>query len=105
VGLFFVLSVFILTYLHPQLEDWASTRDFLALRIARIWPAHLVTLFAAGVIHGYLLALPSGGLKLLANILMVQAWIPIIGWIFSYNSLSWSISTEFFFYLTFPLLI
>jgi peptidoglycan/LPS O-acetylase OafA/YrhL len=105
VGLFFVWSGFILTYVHPRLEDWAATRDFLALRIARIWPAHLVTLFAAGVIHGYLLALPSGGLKLLANVVMVQSWIPIISWIFSYNSLSWSISTEFFFYLAFPLLI
>jgi peptidoglycan/LPS O-acetylase OafA/YrhL len=61
VGLFLVLSGFVLTYVHPRLEDWATTRDFLALRIASIWPAHLVTLFAAGMIHGYLWRCPRAG--------------------------------------------
>ena len=36
---------------------------------------------------------------------MVHGWIPSASWYFSYNSVSWSISTELFFYLMFPLLI
>ena len=40
-----------------------------------------------------------------ANFLMVHGSIPSAPWYFSYNSVSWSISTEFFFYLMFPLLI
>ena len=43
--------------------------------------------------------------RALANLLMVQAWIPFPRYFFSYNSPSWSVSTEFFFYLIFPFLI
>ena len=41
----------------------------------------------------------------LANVLMINAWIPYPNYFFSYISPSWSVSTEFFFYLTFPFLI
>ena len=36
---------------------------------------------------------------------MVNAWIPYPNYFFAYNSPSWSISTEFFFYLFFPFII
>jgi len=36
---------------------------------------------------------------------MVHAWIPTIDYFFSYNALSWAISTEFGFYILFPLLL
>jgi len=36
---------------------------------------------------------------------MVHSWVPVRGVFFSFNSLSWTISTEFFFYLSFPFLI
>jgi peptidoglycan/LPS O-acetylase OafA/YrhL len=42
---------------------------------------------------------------LLANIALVHAWVPEAGFFFSYNAVSWSISTELGFYLLFPLLI
>ncbi len=41
----------------------------------------------------------------LANLLLVQSWIPLKASFFSYNTVSWSISTELGFYLLFPLLI
>jgi peptidoglycan/LPS O-acetylase OafA/YrhL len=101
VSLFFVLSGFILAYAYPQLDDRRAVRRFLVLRVARIWPAHVVTLA--------LWILAIGGtvfsLKFLANIAMVHAWIPLSPWYFSFNVPSWTISTEFFFYLAFPLLI
>jgi peptidoglycan/LPS O-acetylase OafA/YrhL len=100
VSLFFVLSGFILAHVYPQLETWPATKQFLALRIARIWPAHAVTLLLA--VLAYQVAIDE---RFLANLTMVHAWIPVGPWFFSYNAVSWSVSTEFFFYLMFPLLI
>jgi peptidoglycan/LPS O-acetylase OafA/YrhL len=42
---------------------------------------------------------------ILANLSLVHGWIPWRKVYFSYNSPSWSVSTEAFFYLAFPLLI
>jgi peptidoglycan/LPS O-acetylase OafA/YrhL len=101
VSFFFVLSGFILTYSYPSLASWAEVRRFLVYRIARIWPAHAVATFATiFAIH----AMPID-FKLVANLAMVHAWVPSWPWYFSYNAVSWSISTEFFFYLLFPFLI
>jgi peptidoglycan/LPS O-acetylase OafA/YrhL len=101
VSLFFVLSGFILTHVYPQLDDWRSARRFLVLRVTRIWPAHVAVLAL------WLIAIGGSifSAKFLVNLLMIQAWIPSAPWYFSFNAPSWSISTEFFFYLAFPLLI
>jgi peptidoglycan/LPS O-acetylase OafA/YrhL len=100
VSTFFVLSGFILAHVHPKLDDRRAVGHFLALRVVRIWPLHLVTLlFAAIVLVGSL------GLPFLANLTMTHAWVPLRNYYFSYNSVSWTISTEFFFYLMFPVLI
>lgn len=100
VSFFFVLSGFILTYRYPELSAWRDVRRFLILRIARIWPAHAVTTIAALVVFGQ-----AVDFKLIAHLSMVHAWVPSLPWYFGYNSPSWSISTEFFFYLLFPILI
>lgn len=100
VSFFFVLSGFILAYVYPSLDSGAAIRRFLRARIARIWPAHLTT-FLVTIL---LLDLPLSWIAA-ANLAMVQAWIPFGDYFFSYNSPSWSISTEFFFYLAFPILI
>ncbi|TAN64843.1 MAG: acyltransferase [Methylobacter sp.] len=101
VSFFFVLSGFILAYVYPKLETWAEIRRFWRARIARIWPALLASLFLTCWL------LPQGwdNKTGLANILMINAWIPLPRYFFAYNSPSWSISTEFFFYLAFPFLI
>jgi peptidoglycan/LPS O-acetylase OafA/YrhL len=100
VSFFFVLSGFILTYSYPRLAGWADVRRFLIYRVARIWPAHVVTTLITIVIY----SMPID-YRLVANLAMVHAWVPNWPWFFSYNSVSWSISTEFFFYLIFPFLI
>jgi peptidoglycan/LPS O-acetylase OafA/YrhL len=101
VSFFYVLSGFILAYVYPKLETWSEIRHFWRARIARVWPALSVSLFLAL----WLLSLRWDYKTGLANLLMVNAWIPFKGYFFSYNQVSWSISTEFFFYLAFPLLI
>jgi peptidoglycan/LPS O-acetylase OafA/YrhL len=106
VSFFFVLSGFILTYVYPSLNGAHRIRDFYVARIARIWPAHLAAfLLLLGL-------LPSAGWVwngvweiVAANLLLVHGWVPSASYYFSFNSVSWSISTEAFFYLVFPFLI
>jgi peptidoglycan/LPS O-acetylase OafA/YrhL len=101
VSFFFVLSGFILTYVYPELPTAGSIRSFFLARAARIWPAHLATLALAGAM---LVGWSTPG-PLAANVLLIQAWIPLPNYYFSYNAASWSLSTELGFYLLFPLLI
>jgi peptidoglycan/LPS O-acetylase OafA/YrhL len=101
VSFFFVLSGFILAYVYPKLSTYADVRYFLHARFARIWPAHLATFLLAY----WVLSMEWDFKVALANLALVHAWIPHRLFYFSYNAPSWSISTEFFFYLVFPVLI
>jgi peptidoglycan/LPS O-acetylase OafA/YrhL len=100
VSLFFVLSGFILTYVH---HDDAISRQFLArfyfARFARIYPVYVLALCVA-----FPLATPSLSVPDMARVLtMVQSWTPPTSadgylWIMQ----AWTLSIEFFFYLCFP---
>ena len=109
VELFFILSGFILSHVYLPSFEAGQFRygDFLWARLARVYPMHLATLIAIGLMGGLALA---AGLRiehdvlslaaLPANLLLVQAWgfAPVAGW----NHPSWSISAEWFAYLCFP---
>src|ERR1700733_6170225 len=100
VSFFFALSGFILAYIYPDLPDLAAVKRFCVARLARLWPLHLLTaLFVVGIS-----GIPSFE-TLTLNALLLQAWVPIQNVYFSYNAVSWSLLTEIFFYLLFPLLI
>jgi peptidoglycan/LPS O-acetylase OafA/YrhL len=108
VSFFFVLSGFILTYVYQSLVSTKSIKGFLIARVARIWPLHIATLLLVVVLFPPYLRTPGGKdlpTVILTNVFMVQAWIPVYKYYLSYNSLSWAISTEFAFYLLFPLLL
>ena len=110
VELFFTLSGFILCHVYLDAVAAGGFRygDFLWARVARIYPLHLATLAAVGVMA---LAAESLGrpvdahvlswASLPANLTLTQAWglAPQAGW----NHPSWSISAEWFAYLSFPL--
>ncbi|MDB5877427.1 MAG: acyltransferase 3 [Variovorax sp.] len=110
VSFFFVLSGFILTYTYRAVDGRAQVLSYYAARVGRIWPVHIFSMVLV------ILLLPSGvwmptALKdqsleiTLANVLLIHAWVPVSGYFFSYNAVSWSISTELFFYLAFPWLV
>ncbi len=109
VELFFVLSGFILSHVYLQSSGEGRFRygPFLWARLARVYPLHLFTLTGiailgiAATVAGMTIDPNVLSLKALpANLLLVHAWgfSPVAGW----NHPSWSISAEWFAYLTFP---
>ena len=111
VEVFFVLSGFILSHVYLEAagrKEGFSYRGFLWARIARVYPLHLVTL--AGMI-GLGVAATVAGLtvseslldwrSLPAHLTLTHAW----GFASSaaFNHPSWSISAEWFAYLSFPI--
>lgn len=108
VSFFFVLSGFILAYVYPSLENIRNVSRFLIARFARIWPLHVATFLLVLLLFPVNSRTPGGQdtpSLILINLFMVQSWIPILNYYFSYNALSWAISTEFAFYLLFPWLL
>jgi peptidoglycan/LPS O-acetylase OafA/YrhL len=106
VPVFFALSGFILAYIYgKQFADGrASYWRFLALRVARVYPLHLVLWLAIGYAFIAGVHTPSDrdtGTAYVLGLFMAHAWgfnVPV-----NWNDPAWSISTEFAAYLIFPL--
>jgi peptidoglycan/LPS O-acetylase OafA/YrhL len=102
VGLFFVLSGFVLTW---TARPGTTIGTFYARRLARIYPNHLVA-FVLGVVVTVLVAGTAVDVRtVLAGLFLVQAWSPDGEVVFAVNGVAWSLSCEIAFYLVFPLLL
>ena len=106
-SLFFLLSGFILAYLYWGEDGYLVTtrRRFWLLRMARIYPIHLIVMtllllmlvpwhFGQGMPLSTLI--PSA----LATLALVQAWVP--PWIPLWSWPTWTISALMFLYLITP---
>ena len=108
VTFFFILSGFILSHSYgaaggDRASDW---RGFMAARVARIYPLHLLTLLLALPMTLWTnreQALSPLLPEALANAALAQAFIPLGQNLL--NSPAWSLSAEMFFYAMFPLLL
>jgi peptidoglycan/LPS O-acetylase OafA/YrhL len=106
VGLFYVLSGFVLAYNYAGLK--VHGRAFYAARFARLYPVYFLALVLALPIFLWK-AFGSGEhpIRLVASFMLVppmlQAWLPQTA--LAWNTPAWSISVECFFYLLFPWLI
>ncbi|MDD9266522.1 acyltransferase family protein [Paenibacillus sp. GCM10023248] len=113
VSFFFVLSGFILAYnYHSKFTELNKTtiQNFYIARLAKVYPVHLLTL---GLSIPYVLLISARTLDrdfftgLFANLLMIQSFFPLpFGTMpYSFNSVSWSLSDELFFYIMFPFVV
>lgn len=110
VGLFFVLSGFVLayTYMDRAAEDPLDRTNFWIARFSRIYPAYLIALTLSVALLAYDAHKDGVTLALLihwvegivASVLMVQAWLPQVS--DTINFPGWSLSAEAFFYVVFP---
>jgi len=111
VYLFFVLSGFVMSYVYPSPVRW---REFFVARLARLVPVYEVTLLAMVAtilwkqLHEHVSSLyhpPLSAGNVVANLLMIQKWLPVRDW-YAINLPSWSLSVEAFLYVAlFPLLV
>ncbi|UQI47281.1 acyltransferase [Streptomyces sp. HU2014] len=102
VSFFFILSGFVLAW-SARPRD--TVTGFWRRRFARIYPSHLVT-FCVAVVTMIWMGKALDLRIALANLTLTQSWIPDRkNWWFNYNGVSWSLSCEFLFYLSFPLVI
>lgn len=106
VSFFFILSGFVLSYSYHNkiLAGQTKFSEFWLARFARIYPLHILTL---------LIVIPlsfQGNItewinRFVLNIFLLQSFVPSDDVYFYFNSVSWSISDEWFFYIMFPFLV
>jgi peptidoglycan/LPS O-acetylase OafA/YrhL len=107
---FFILSGFVLAFNYSaRFSAWPPRRvlGFWALRLARIYPVHIVTLLAVAAMVavadrlGYELTDAGYSTRdFILNVFLVHTWVPEFR--LNWNYPSWSISSEWFAYLIFP---
>jgi peptidoglycan/LPS O-acetylase OafA/YrhL len=102
VGFFFLLSGFVLTW---SARPGVTARTIWRRRAAKIVPNHVVTWLIAlvGLLYAGSHSVSFGSAA--ANLVLVQAWIPIHDVFFGVNTPAWSLSCEAAFYAAFPLLL
>jgi peptidoglycan/LPS O-acetylase OafA/YrhL len=109
VGVFFVLSGFVLAYNYDLGKRWdgRSIARFAVARFSRIYPAYCIGLLLVMPFVVYRLArafsldaLSVEALTGFLNWTLLQSWIPQMA--LTWNDPGWSLSNEAFFYLCFP---
>jgi peptidoglycan/LPS O-acetylase OafA/YrhL len=109
VDLFFILSGFIIGHVYWRdflQPSWHGYGRFVALRLARIWPAHVAVVAALMLTAVAAASLTGQGTadwqrfvpELVRHFFLVHNWDQT-----RVNFPSWSVSAEFFAYLLFPL--
>ncbi|HVB67827.1 MAG TPA: acyltransferase [Acetobacteraceae bacterium] len=111
VDLFFILSGFVIWYVHGA--EFARPRvaifiRFMCLRAARLFPVYLFTVALLGVLYSWnpdFIRTPFNPAHysprlLLLNLALIQSW-GVTGRL-SWNFPAWSVSAEWFCYLLFP---
>lgn len=102
VPFFFALSGFILSYKYPPPSNLSESARMILYRIARIWPLHAACLLIFIILLGDFDHPLQNPKMILPNILLIQSWLGMFPYSFSFNAVSWSLSNELFFYILFP---
>ncbi len=103
VAFFFMLSGFVLALSYGKSIEKKTFhhKRFLYKRLSKLYPLHLLCLFAFIVLHLHRM---NGGdcLRLLPNLFLLQSWLPDSDFYYSGNGVSWFLSSLLPSYIIFP---
>lgn len=102
VSFFFVLSGFVLTWSARPTD---TPRAFWRRRAFKLYPNHVTTFIAAAILLGTVAGVAFNARDAFLNLFLIQSWFPQLAIRGSFNSVSWSLSCEALFYLSFPFLL
>ena len=102
VTFFLFLSGFVITLNYRNFSRVQDSLYFMWNRIVRIYPVHIFTLFIC-LIMFYMWNAPIKLPTLTINALLLQSYFPLKRIFFSFNSVTWILSTLLFFYLVFSI--
>jgi len=109
VSFFFVLSGFVLAFNYADLRSGAGIVAYYRARIGRIWPLHLAILAIILLLDPTVARPwvdPTNLRWLPAHAFLVHSWVTLdLTGISAFNAITWTLSTEWFFYLVFPWLM
>jgi peptidoglycan/LPS O-acetylase OafA/YrhL len=95
----YVLSGFVMSLVNYRPKEKFDTGRYWTARFVRLYPLYLISFLL--VCYYYLDSIAQIKLqKTLANVFVLQAWVPRYAQ--SFNYASWSMTVEFFFYAVFP---
>ena len=100
VAFFFMLSGFVVSLGYGRQVREGSFRygNFLSRRIWKLYPLHLLCLAFFLIVSGSAI-----DFSVVMNALLLQSWVPDSAVYFSYNGVSWFLSSLFYCYILFPL--
>jgi peptidoglycan/LPS O-acetylase OafA/YrhL len=102
VAYLYVLSGFVMSLVYYRPGEKMDKFSYWRARFVRIYPLYIIS-FLLICIYYYDSLFQIKPQKIIANLFVVQAWIPAYSQSFNYSS--WSMTVEFFFYAIFPFLI
>src|SRR5690606_26695369 len=99
VSYLYVLSGFVMVLVYFRPNEKFNIAEYWRARFYRIYPLYIIAflLICFYYLDSMLVIKPQ---KVMANVFVLQAWIPAYSQ--SFNYASWSMTVEFFFYAVFP---
>lgn len=102
VSYLYVLSGFVMALVYFKPGEKMDVSSYWRARFVRIYPLYIIS-FVLTCLYYYDGLFRIKPQKFIANIFVVQAWIPAYAQSFNYSS--WSMTVEFFFYALFPFIL
>ncbi len=99
VSYLYVLSGFVMSLVYFRPKEKFNIAGYWTARFLRIYPLYIISFLLICYYYIDFVARVKPQ-KILANIFVLQAWIPTYAQ--SFNYASWSMTVEFFFYAVFP---
>ncbi|GAB1470028.1 hypothetical protein MASR2M66_09050 [Chloroflexota bacterium] len=102
VSYLFIMSGFVMALVYFRPEKKFDFLTFWRTRFIRLYPLYILAFLLTCVYYydAFLVVKPQ---KILANIFIIQAWIPAYAQ--SFNFVAWSMAVEIFFYFFFPFFV